>query len=84
MWHDENLYTSCKIWDYEGGDHVDYRVVTRDTVQSGIDLPNLTASHPRIQPQSIQLIHLQQYIQCAAQVFGTCADNDPAKNREKN
>jgi len=84
MWHDENLYTSCKIWDYEGGDHVDYRVVTGDTMQSGINLPNLTASHPRIQPQSIQLIHLQQYIQCAAQVFGTCADNDPAKNREKN
>ena len=63
---------------------MDYRVVTRDTVQSGINIPNLMASHPRTQPPSIQLIHLQQYIQRAAQVFGTCAENHPAKDGEEN
>jgi len=54
---------------------VDYRVVKRDSVQSGIHLPSLMASHP-----SIQL----QYIQPAAQVFGTCVENNPAEDRNKN
>jgi hypothetical protein len=84
MWHDEKLYTSSKIWDSEGGGHVDYRVVTRDTVQSGINLPNIMTSHPRIQPPSIQLIHLLQYIQHAAQVFGTCVENDSTEDRDEN
>ena len=84
MWHDEKLYTSSQIWDSESGGHVDYCVVIRDTVQSGVHLPNLMVSHPRIQPQSIQLLHLLQYIQCAAQVFDTCVENDTAEDRDEN
>jgi hypothetical protein len=84
MWHDEKLHTSSKILDSEGGGHVDYRVVTRDTVQSGIHLPTLMASHPRTQPPSVQLIHLLQYIQPAAHVFGTCAENGPTEDRGEN
>ena len=83
-WHDEKWYTPSRIWDSEGSGHVDYRVVTRDTVQSGINLPNPMASHPRTQPPSIQLIHLMNYMQPAAQVFDTCAGNDATEDRDEN